>query len=117
MIDVFESTMREISDQRPTTAVGTARASRQRKRKVKLDVRSVFISDIHLGTVESKAREATDFLKHVRCEKLVLNGDIVDGWALRRGARWRKRHTKFIRAVLKMTEVGGHPGGVPAGKP
>jgi UDP-2,3-diacylglucosamine pyrophosphatase LpxH len=52
-------------------------------------------------------REVTDVLKHTLCEKLVLNGDIVDGWALRRGARWRNRHTKFVRCVLKKTEKEG----------
>lgn len=63
--------------------------------------RTIFLSDIHLGTPDSKAREATEFLQHTSCERLVLNGDIIDGWYLRRGGAWRDRHTKFIRAVLK----------------
>ena len=70
----------------------------------KLRVRTVFISDVHLGSPDSKAREAVDFLKHVKCEKLVLNGDIIDAWSLRRGAKWSNRHTKFVRTVLKMSE-------------
>jgi UDP-2,3-diacylglucosamine pyrophosphatase LpxH/glycosyltransferase involved in cell wall biosynthesis len=79
------------------------------KRKVpakrpKLECRTVFLSDIHLGTPDSKASEAVNFLKHLRCEKLVLNGDIIDGWALRRGGRWRNQHSRFIRKVLKMVE-------------
>ena len=44
------------------------------------------------------------FLKHLRCEKLVLNGDIIDGWALRRGSRWQNRHSRVIRTVLKIME-------------
>jgi len=70
----------------------------------KLPVRTVILSDVHLGTSESKAAEVNHFLRHVRCEKLILNGDIIDGWALRRGAKWRKRHSRFIRTVLKKME-------------
>jgi UDP-2,3-diacylglucosamine pyrophosphatase LpxH/glycosyltransferase involved in cell wall biosynthesis len=66
--------------------------------------RTVFLSDIHLGTPDCKAAEVVDFLKHLRCEKLVLNGDIIDGWALRRGAKWRSRHSRVIRKILKMAE-------------
>jgi UDP-2,3-diacylglucosamine pyrophosphatase LpxH len=70
----------------------------------KLQVRTVILSDVHLGTPESKAREANHFLKHVRCAKLILNGDIIDGWQLRRAGQWKNAHTRFIRIVLKMLE-------------
>lgn len=70
----------------------------------KLRVRTVILSDIHLGTRESKVREVNHFLRHIRCDKLILNGDIVDGWQLRRGGQWTKAHTRFIRIVLKMME-------------
>ncbi|MBC7980033.1 MAG: UDP-2,3-diacylglucosamine diphosphatase [Armatimonadetes bacterium] len=70
----------------------------------KVSFRTVFLSDIHLGTPDSKASEVVDFLKQIRCEKLVLNGDIVDGWALKRGAKWLPRHSRVIRKILKMTE-------------
>ena len=69
-----------------------------------LRVRTVIVSDIHLGTRDSKVREVNHFLRHVRCEKLILNGDIIDGWQLKRGGRWTKAHTRFIRIVLKMLE-------------
>lgn len=75
-----------------------------KKRKAKLSCRTVFLSDIHLGTPDSKADEVVDFLKHLRCSKLVLNGDIVDGWALRRGGKWSSRHSRVIRKIIKMTE-------------
>lgn len=71
---------------------------------MKLHVRSVILSDIHLGTPHSKAEEVTHFLKHVRCDRLVLNGDIIDGWRLRRGDPWTKSHTKFVRRVLTMIQ-------------
>ncbi len=70
----------------------------------KLHVRSVILSDIHLGTPHSKAGEVTHFLKHVRCDRLILNGDIIDGWRLRRGDPWTKAHTKFVRRVLTMIQ-------------
>ncbi|RYD21033.1 MAG: glycosyltransferase [Verrucomicrobiaceae bacterium] len=73
-------------------------------KRPKYECRTVFLSDIHLGTPDSKADEVVDFLKHLRCEKLVLNGDIIDGWALKRGGKWSSRHSRFIRKVLKMTE-------------
>ena len=69
-----------------------------------LRVRTVILSDVHLGTAESKAAEVNHFLRHVRCEKLILNGDIIDGWALQRGGSWTKAHTRFIRIVLKKLE-------------
>jgi UDP-2,3-diacylglucosamine pyrophosphatase LpxH len=73
-------------------------------KRPKFHCRTVFLSDIHLGTPDSKATEVVHFLKHLRCEKLVLNGDIIDGWALQRGSRWRGRHSRVIRKVLKMME-------------
>ncbi len=72
--------------------------------KKRLHVRTVFLSDLHLGTTDSKVDEVNHFLRHIRCEKLVLNGDIIDGWQLTRSGRWTKAHTRFIRLVLKMIE-------------
>ncbi len=72
--------------------------------KPALHVRSVIVSDIHLGTPHSKVDEVTHFLKHVRCERLILNGDIIDGWRLRRDGVWTKAHTRFIRRVLTMIQ-------------
>ncbi len=70
----------------------------------KLRVKTVIISDVHLGTADSRVVEVNHFLKHVRCEKLILNGDIIDGWQLRRSGSWTKQHSRFIRIVLKMLE-------------
>ncbi len=73
----------------------------------KLHVRTVILSDVHLGTPDSKAREAAHFLRHTRCEKLILNGDIIDGWQLVRRGRWTNAHTRFVRLVLKTMEKRG----------
>ncbi len=73
-------------------------------KRPKLSCRTVFLSDLHLGTPDSKADEVVEFLKHIKCEKLVLNGDIIDAWALKRGSRWSSRHSRVIRKILKLTE-------------
>ncbi|BCX49618.1 hypothetical protein HAHE_35260 [Haloferula helveola] len=100
VIDVFESKLNEVSD-----AAGRGPSSHQLKKKCEpRSYRTIFLSDIHLGTSDSKVHEVTDFLKHTTCEKLVLNGDIIDGWALRRGSKWKKRHSRFVRKVLKKME-------------
>ena len=72
--------------------------------KSTLRVRPVIHSDVHHGTEDCKAREVNHFQRHVRCDKLILNGDIIDGWQLRRGGHWTKAHTRFIRIVLKKLE-------------
>ncbi len=69
-----------------------------------LKVRTIIISDVHLGTLDCKIREVNHFLKHTRCEKLILNGDIIDGWRLKRTGFWPKSHTRFVRLVLKKLE-------------
>ena len=73
----------------------------------KLRVKTVILSDVHLGTAACRIAEVNHFLKHVRCEKLILNGDIIDGWQLRRSGSWTNAHTRFIRIVLKMLEKRG----------
>ncbi|MDP4210429.1 MAG: UDP-2,3-diacylglucosamine diphosphatase [Bacteroidota bacterium] len=66
--------------------------------------KTVVLSDIHLGTKHSQAKEVVRFLKNNTCDKLILNGDIIDGWQLRKGGNWKKKHTRFFRVVLKMME-------------
>ncbi len=70
----------------------------------KLHVRTAILSDVHLGTPHAKAEEAAHFLKHVRCDRLILNGDIIDGWRLRRDGRWTRAHTRFVRRVLTLVQ-------------
>ncbi|HQS81877.1 MAG TPA: UDP-2,3-diacylglucosamine diphosphatase, partial [Thiobacillus sp.] len=50
--------------------------------------RTLWISDIHLGTPGCQARYLIDFLKHNESDTLYLVGDIIDGWQLRRGWYW-----------------------------
>lgn len=66
--------------------------------------KTIILSDIHLGTKGSKAKEVVRFLKQVTCENLILNGDVIDGWQLKKYGKWKKKHTRFFRQVLKMME-------------
>jgi len=99
----FETHLLTISGNLETPPVQPTRITRSGKRN-KAHFRTVFLSDIHLGTPDCKASEVVDFLKQLTCEKLILNGDIIDGWALKRGSKWESRHSRVIRKVLKMTE-------------
>ena len=71
---------------------------------VKNHFKTIVISDLHLGTNGSKAKELVRFLKMHSCDKLILNGDIIDGWQLKKYGVWKKKHTKFIRQVMKMID-------------
>lgn len=67
--------------------------------------RTIVLSDIHLGSKGSKVKEVTAFLKQYRCDKLLLNGDIIDGWQLKKyGNNWKKKHTGFFKTILKMMD-------------
>lgn len=68
------------------------------------EYRSVFISDVHLGTKSCKAKRLHQFLDSFVSENLFLVGDIIDGWALRRRHYWTKTQTEVIRRILKLSE-------------
>jgi UDP-2,3-diacylglucosamine pyrophosphatase LpxH len=63
--------------------------------------KTIVISDLHLGIKSAKAKEVVFFLKHNSCDKLIMNGDIIDGWQLRRSGKWKKKHTRFFKLVMK----------------
>jgi UDP-2,3-diacylglucosamine pyrophosphatase LpxH len=62
--------------------------------------KSIFISDIHLGSKGCKAEELCEFLKQNDSENLFLVGDIIDGWRLQRKFYWPQSHTNVIRRIL-----------------
>ena len=64
--------------------------------------KSIFISDVHLGTNDSKSKEVIEFLKDNQCDNLFLLGDIIDGWQIKKGSKWKKKDTKFFRFILKL---------------
>lgn len=72
----------------------------------KTKYRTVWISDIHLGTAGCNAELLLDFLHSIECETLYLVGDIVDGWRLRKGWYWPTSHNEVLRRILKMARKG-----------
>ena len=68
--------------------------------------RTVWVSDVHLGTRGCNATMLVDFLRSIDCETLYLVGDIVDGWRLRSGWYWPDAHNEVVRRVLKMAHRG-----------
>jgi UDP-2,3-diacylglucosamine pyrophosphatase LpxH len=69
--------------------------------------KSVFISDIHLGSRGCKAHELTNFLKSFECEQLYLVGDIIDGWKMQQNKmHWKQSHTNVIRSILNKAKNG-----------
>ncbi len=72
----------------------------------KRKLRTVWISDLHLGTRGCNATLLLDFLASIECETLYLVGDIVDGWRLSKGWYWPDAHNEVIRRILKMAHRG-----------
>jgi len=76
--------------------------------------RTVFISDVHLGTRGCRSDFLIDFLRRVHCERLFLVGDIIDGWRLRKSWYWDEQCDEVLRLILRHaragTEVTYNPG-------
>lgn len=70
--------------------------------------RTIWISDVHLGTRGCNAELLVDFLRSIECETLYLVGDIVDGWRLKRGWYWPAAHNDVVRRILKLAKSGTH---------
>ena len=71
---------------------------------MKTHYKTLIISDVHLGTKGSKAKEIARFLKQFKCDHLILNGDIIDGWQLKKSGSWKRKHTRFFNRILKLME-------------
>lgn len=69
-------------------------------------VRSIFLSDIHLGTRACQAERLIDFLRAYDAENLFLIGDIVDFWAMSRGIHWTPAQNTFVQKVLRRARRG-----------
>ena len=72
-----------------------------KKRRVKL----VVLSDVHLGTYGSHAKELLQYLKTIKPETLVLNGDIIDIWQFSK-RYWPKSHMQIVKQITKMLAKG-----------
>ena len=66
--------------------------------------KTIVISDVHLGTKNSKTKELVRFMKQHSAQTIILNGDIIDGWQLRKNGKWKKKHTRFFKLLMKSLE-------------
>lgn len=72
----------------------------------KQKVRTLWISDVHLGTRDCQAEHLSRFLKSYQADRIYLVGDIIDGWKMRGGMYWPQAHTNVIRRLLTMSKRG-----------
>jgi UDP-2,3-diacylglucosamine pyrophosphatase LpxH len=69
-------------------------------------VRTVWISDVHLGTRASGAGMLLDFLREYECETLYIVGDLIDIWQMRRGTYWPQQHNDVVQKILRKSRKG-----------
>ena len=69
-------------------------------------VRTLFISDVHLGARGCQAELLLDFLAHHEAGTIYLIGDIVDGWRLKRTWYWPQSHNDVAQAILRKAREG-----------
>ncbi|HLS42619.1 MAG TPA: UDP-2,3-diacylglucosamine diphosphatase, partial [Paenalcaligenes sp.] len=68
--------------------------------------RTIWISDVHLGTVGCKAEQLLDFLRRNDAETMYLVGDIVDGWRLKKRWNWPQAHNDVVQKLLRKVRKG-----------
>ncbi len=68
--------------------------------------RSLFISDLHLGSKGCQAELFLDFLRHNDANTIFLVGDIIDGWRLRSGWYWPQAHNDVVQKLLRKARKG-----------
>ncbi len=68
--------------------------------------RTVWISDVHLGSRACRVTLLLDFLQRTRCDTLFLVGDIIDLESLRSRFFWPTTHTEVLRVLLKKSQEG-----------
>jgi len=68
--------------------------------------RTIWISDLHIGSTQCQADVLLDFLKRNESEKLYLVGDIIDFWALSKKVYWPSEHNTIIQKILRKARHG-----------
>ncbi|WP_261526239.1 UDP-2,3-diacylglucosamine diphosphatase [Burkholderia multivorans] len=68
--------------------------------------RTIWLSDIHLGSSGCQASYLLDFLRHNESEYLYLVGDIIDGWQLKKGWYWPQAHNDVVQKILRKARKG-----------
>jgi UDP-2,3-diacylglucosamine pyrophosphatase LpxH len=68
--------------------------------------RTLFLSDLHLGTKGCQAGQLLDFLRHHDADTIFLVGDIVDGWQLKSNWYWPQAHNDVVQKILRKARKG-----------
>lgn len=68
--------------------------------------RTIWLSDVHLGTRACRSERLLEFLAANESENLYLVGDIVDGWGIKRSWYWNDEHNRILKAVLDKSSRG-----------
>ncbi len=68
--------------------------------------RSLFISDLHLGTKFAKAEELLELIRNHEAENIYLVGDIIDGWAIKKRLHWKQAYSDVIQKILRAARKG-----------
>lgn len=71
---------------------------------IQVDYKSIFISDLHLGLLESNADVAENFLRNNNFDNLYINGDIFDFWVMDHNPTWYDKNTSFLKTVLEFAK-------------
>jgi UDP-2,3-diacylglucosamine pyrophosphatase LpxH len=71
-----------------------------------LRYRTIWISDVHLGTRGCKAEALLDFLRRTESDRLYLVGDIIDGWKLKSSWYWPQSHNDVVQKILRKARKG-----------
>jgi UDP-2,3-diacylglucosamine pyrophosphatase LpxH len=65
----------------------------------------LIMSDLHLGMNNSKPKSILNFLNSIQTDLLILNGDIIDIDAIKRGSKWKNKHTKVLLKILELSKT------------
>jgi UDP-2,3-diacylglucosamine pyrophosphatase LpxH len=96
--------MSNVAEQLPDSA---ATSSREAPAPSEIThYRTIWLSDIHLGTSGCRAEYLLDFLKMTESDTLYLVGDILDGWQLRKGWYWPQTHNDVVQKILRKVRKG-----------
>src|SRR5262249_6966830 len=100
-----------LSSNRHANLLGADRYDRRENSYVPMtgtprQFRTLFLSDVHLGTKGCQAEQLLDFLRHHEADEIYLVGDIVDGWQLKSNWYWPQLHNDVVQKILRQARKG-----------
>lgn len=70
------------------------------------NLRSIWLSDVHLGSRACRVDLLLNFLQHAKCDVLYLVGDIIDLESMKRSVYWPPSHSEVLRLILQKSQLG-----------